>query len=196
MRSCIPVMPPAYHTGFTESKDPEVVFWSCMTSSDDPRFGSPQWTGSVTSLDDFRAEKERKRKTAEAEAEGPDAEIIPLPFDGWESMPDATPITADTADPVTELRAVDQEAYIRSRMTEEELKNEEDRPGSPPSHPYYPQKHPYYPHPSETPHEPTVRGAPPSSPPPSSPPMPGPPPARKLPSKPPKTPRPPGAEED
>lgn len=161
-----------------------------MNSPDDPRFGSPQWTGSVTSLDDFRAEKERKRKIAEAEAEGPDAEIIPLlPDSGWESMPDATPITADTPDPVTELRSVDHVSSVTEQLTEEELKNEENRP----SHPYYPQDHPYYPHPSKaSPTDPPMRGFPPSSPPPASPPMPGPPSKKKLPSKPPKTPKSPG----
>jgi hypothetical protein len=162
-----------------------------MTSSDDPRFGSPQWLAPVTDLDKFRQEKERQRKIAEAEAAGPDAEIIPLlPDSGWESMPDATPITADTADPVTELRAVDHVRYVTEQLTEEEAWNEENRP----SHPYYPQKHPYYPHPSEaSPTDPPMRGYPPSSPPSASPPMPGPPAQKGLPKKGPKTPKPPGA---
>ena len=192
-----------------------------MDSPDDPRFGSPQWIAPLIDLDKFRDAKkaakkaaEDAKKAAEAEAEGPDADVIPL----------KNPVTKEEVDAAIK-RADEEAAKIREPVGDRMRRKyggsplRPDAPKHPsqsdpdseddgwdrPRHPFYNPDSPHpggytpggsHPHPSETPHEPTVRGAPPSSPPPASPPMPGPPSERKLPSKPPKTPRPPGAEEE
>mgnify|MGYP006091205551 CR=1 FL=1 len=167
-----------------------------MTSSDDPRFGSPQWLAPVTDLDKFRQEKERQRKIAEAEAAGPDAEIIDFPpNEGWEHMPDATAITDDptTGKPLQTSEERDIQEWVDRKIAEGPRKVTRKPPSTDPE-PSSPDRsgprHPYYPHPSV---DPPMRGYPPSSPPSASPPMPGPPAQKGLPKKGPKTPKPPGA---
>lgn len=69
-----------------------------MTDSDDRRFRSPQFLGTVTNLEEFKQEKARKK--AMKKDQRPDAEIIDFP------SPTST--------------SADREAEVRSRMTEEE----------------------------------------------------------------------------
>ena len=69
-----------------------------MTDSDDRRFRSPQFLGTVTNLEEFKKEKARKKAHEDSRDTRPDAEII--------DFPSSTP--------------ADREEYVRSKITEEE----------------------------------------------------------------------------
>ncbi len=69
-----------------------------MTDSDDRRFRSPQFLGTVTNLEEFKKEKARKKAHEDSRDTRPDAEII--------DFPSSTP--------------ADREEDVRSKMTEEE----------------------------------------------------------------------------
>ena len=70
-----------------------------MVESDDPRLSSPQFSGTVTNLEDFKKEKARKKASGTSQ----DAKIIDFPA------------ASDDAN---------REAAVRSRMTEEEKDKE------------------------------------------------------------------------
>ena len=82
-----------------------------MTDSDDRRLRSAQFLGTVTNLEEFKQEKARKK--AMEKDQRPDAEIIDFPI-----------TTTNAGDRVDFVGSSDDEAKVRSKMTEEEKAKE------------------------------------------------------------------------
>ena len=177
-----------------------------MTSSDDPRFGSPQWLAPVISLRDYQykravkaIDKANEQRIIDTSKFGPD--IAKLNYSAvvqeldeeqqrldvlHGDLPKEPEDTVTGAGNVVSLPASQPDTTQRpnvpmrpsERPSHETGPHRRDEPG--------PKERPSHEEPG--PKEPTVHGYPPSSPPPASPPMPGPP----KPG-PPKRPKPPGA---